>query len=155
MKEGLKRGMQLLVGLVAVLLLSIIGLLLFWSWPGHAPPFLGSDGRPVGGSISEKIRVPINGLEQGMFIRGRDVSKPVLLYLHGGMPDYFLARQQPTPLEDEFVVCWWEQRGSGLSYSSDSRRGTITVEQLIADTLTVGRRALLRSGRQGDLRRSG
>jgi pimeloyl-ACP methyl ester carboxylesterase len=61
----------------------------------------------------------------------------VLLYLHGGMPDYFLTQKYPTGLEDYFTVVWWEQRGSGLSYSTDIPPETMTAEQLISDTLAV------------------
>src|SRR5678809_1484557 len=59
------------------------------------------------------------------------------LYLHGGMPDYFLTEKYPTCLEDDFTVVWWEQRGSGLSYSPDIPRETMTLEQMISDTLAV------------------
>ena len=89
------------------------------------------------GSISEKIHVSINGVEQGMFIKGRDAGDPVLLYLHGGMPDYFLTERYPTGLDDYFTVVWWEQRGSGLSYRADIPPETVTPEQLVADTLEV------------------
>jgi pimeloyl-ACP methyl ester carboxylesterase len=94
--------------------------------------------RPVNG-ISEKIHVRINGLEQGMFIESRDEAHPVLLFLHGGpgMPEHFLTRKYPTGLEDHFTVAWWEQRGSGLSYRSDIPPETMTVEQMISDTLEV------------------
>jgi pimeloyl-ACP methyl ester carboxylesterase len=70
-----------------------------------------------------------------MFIKSKDVTNPVLLYLHGGMPDYFLTEKYPTGLEDYFTVVWWEQRGSGLSYSPDIPRETMTLEQMISDTL--------------------
>ncbi len=119
--------------------LGLYGVLLLWSYPGRPKPFLDENGRPLAGSISEKIRVEINGVPQGMFIKGRDRTKPVLLYLHGGMPDYFLAGLHATGLEDEFTVCWWEQRGSGLSYSPGLPPETITVEQLLSDTLEVTR----------------
>lgn len=61
--------------------------------PGRPSPIVDERGRPVVGSISEKICVTINGVEQGMFIRGREATKPVLLFVHGGagMPEYFLA----------------------------------------------------------------
>jgi pimeloyl-ACP methyl ester carboxylesterase len=96
-------------------------------------------GDPVDGSLSEKTRVNINGVEQGMFIRGQDQTKPVLLFLHGGpgMPEYFLDRTHPTGLEDDFVVCWWEQRGAGLSYSADLSPHAMTVDQLISDAIAV------------------
>jgi pimeloyl-ACP methyl ester carboxylesterase len=79
----------------------------------------------------------INGVEQGMFIKGRNVHNPVLLYLHGGMPDYFLTQKYPTSLEDYFTVVWWEQRGSGISFREDIPKETITLDLLISDTLAV------------------
>jgi pimeloyl-ACP methyl ester carboxylesterase len=89
--------------------------------------------------LSEKIRVDINGVPQGMFIKSCDVNHPMLLFLHGGpgMPEYFLTREYPTGLEEDFTVVWWDRRGAGLSYSPKLPRETMTVEQSIADTLTI------------------
>jgi pimeloyl-ACP methyl ester carboxylesterase len=64
-------------------------------------------------------------------------NNPVLLYLHGGMPDYFLAEKYPTGLENYFTIVWWEQRGSGLSYSKAIPPSTMTPEQMISDTKEV------------------
>ena len=111
-------------------------MLLIWS-PGKPKPFLDENGKVLAGSISEKIHVSINGVNQGMFIKSRNKANPVLLFIHGGpsMPEYFLTQNYPTGLEDNFTVCYWEQRGAGLSYSSDIPSETFTVEQLISDTL--------------------
>jgi pimeloyl-ACP methyl ester carboxylesterase len=76
-------------------------------------------------------------VEQGMFIMSKDATHPVLLYLHGGMPEYFLIQKYPTGLEDYFTVVWWEQRGSGISYGADIPPETMTVEQMISDTLEL------------------
>jgi pimeloyl-ACP methyl ester carboxylesterase len=102
----------------------------------------------LAGSISEKIRVDINGVKQGMFIKGRDAENPVLLYLHGGMPDYFLTKRYPTGLEEHFVMVWWEQRGSGLSYSADVPPETVNPEQLIRDTIELTNYLRERFGRE-------
>jgi pimeloyl-ACP methyl ester carboxylesterase len=104
---------------------------------GRPTPFVDENGRPLPGSISEKSFVTINGVRQGMFIRGKNVKNPVLLYLHGGLPDYFLTERYPISFEQDFTVVWWEQRGAGLSYSPGIPRDTITVEQLISDTLSL------------------
>ncbi|MBL8152857.1 MAG: alpha/beta hydrolase [Anaerolineae bacterium] len=90
-------------------------------------------------SIYEKAHLEVNGVQQGMFLTGANTSKPVLLFLHGGpgMPTYFLNAVYPTGLDEIFTVCWWEQRGSGLSYSADLPRETITVEQLLLDAEAV------------------
>ncbi|NTW11332.1 MAG: alpha/beta hydrolase, partial [Chlorobiaceae bacterium] len=100
-------------------------------------PFLDANGKPLDGCISEKIRIQINGVELGMFIRSRNKANPVVLYLHGGMPDYFLDTRYHAALEELFTVVWWEQRGSGMSYSRDIPRETMTVEQLISDTIAL------------------
>ena len=126
-----------LSGFLIVLAAAIMAVLLFWSRPGKPKPFLDEGGRPLPDSISEKLRIGINGLEQGMILRAKDRSRPVLLYLHGGMPEYFLSQRHPTGLDAEFVVCWWEQRGAGLSYRPGISPGSVTVGQLVADTLAL------------------
>ncbi len=132
------RGLWIVVAVVFALLGSLVGLLLLRS-PGKPEPFLDENGRPLLGSLSEKIHVNINGVEQGMFIQSKDVRNPVLLFVHGGpgMPTYFLTERYPTGLEQVFTVVWWDQRGTGLSYQPDLPRETMTVEQMIADTLEV------------------
>jgi hypothetical protein len=72
-----------------------------------------------------------------MFIKSKEAAHPVLLYLHGGMPDYFLTHRYPTGLEDDFTVVWWEQRGSGMSYSAGIPPETMMLEQMISDTLEL------------------
>ena len=104
--------------------------------PGKPEPFRDSTGKPLEGSISEKIRIKINGVEMGMFIKGKDRSKPVLLFLHGGpgMPEYAVSREYQLSLENCFTVCWWDQRGAGLSYSPDIPPETMNFEQLPQNT---------------------
>lgn len=105
--------------------------------PGVPAPFLDAAGRPRPESLAEKIFVEINGTRLGMFLKSRNAAHPVLLYLHGGMPDYFLTRRHPTGLDDAFTVVWYEQRGSGLSYRDDIPRATMTIAQLLADAVAV------------------
>ncbi|MDP3914016.1 MAG: alpha/beta hydrolase [Bacteroidota bacterium] len=63
----------------------------------------------------------------------------MLLFLHGGpgMPEYAISREYPLVLEKHFTVCWWEQRGAGLSYSSEISPEILTFDQLIADVIEV------------------
>jgi pimeloyl-ACP methyl ester carboxylesterase len=107
-----------------------------WS-DGRPLPLLGADGRPAPGSLSEKVFLDVNGTRQGMFLQSRDTARPVLLVVHGGMPEYFLTERYPTGLEELFTVAWWEQRGAGLSYDPGIPRETMTSEQFVTDTLTV------------------
>ena len=128
--------MSIVVAVLLALVLIPVSVLLLLS-PGKPLPFVDESGRPLPGSISEKVFVNINGVEQGMFIKSKDATNPVLLYLHGGLPEYFLTQRYPTGIEDHFTVVWWEQRGSGLSSGADIPAETMTPEQLIADTLEV------------------
>ncbi len=122
--------------ILAACVLIVVGFLQSHS-PGKPAPFIEANGKTLPNSLSEKVRVDINGVEQGMFIKSKDVSHPVLLYLHGGMPDYFLTEKYPTGLEDLFIVCYWEQRGTGISYDPNAPRDAIHTGQMISDTLAV------------------
>ncbi len=132
----------------SLLVLILFCTLLIYS-PGKSTPFLDESGKPLLGSISEKIHININGIKQGMIIKSKDSTHPVLLYLHGGLPDYFLTRKYPTGLEDYFTVVWWERRGSGLSYNAGIPPQEITLaatairykggNELSAQTLCTGK----------------
>lgn len=90
-------------------------------------------------SIAEKRFVEVNGVQLGMFIKGKDISNPVLLFLNGGpgIPDYFLTKKYDTGLEDVFTVCYLDYRGTALSYSSDIGIETCTTEQFLSDVNEV------------------
>jgi len=132
------RIMSIILAVLLVCILIILGVLLAYS-PGKPEAFLDQSGRPLTNSISEKVFVSIGGVEQGMFIRSKDIKKPVLLFVHGGpcFPEYFLIEKYPPGLEDYFTVCYWEERGGGLSYSPDVLLESMTMEQLTSDTIEV------------------
>ena len=136
-----QKVVRVMLGIAAVLLAGLVvltGLLLVIS-PGKPKPFLDEVGAVVNDSVSEKIWVDINGARQGMFICGRSIGNPVLLFVHGGpgMPEYFLAEKLGMQLENDFTVCYWEQRGGGLSYETGMNGGGITSAQLVDDTIGV------------------
>lgn len=89
--------------------------------------------------LNEKIFVEINGLKQCMFIKSEDTRNPVLLFLHGGpgSPEISFDAKYPTKTEKLFTVCWWEQRGAGASYQKSTKKDSMTVEQMIDDTVAV------------------
>jgi hypothetical protein len=81
--------LTVVIALVAMLL--IVATVFVALSPGAPKPITAEAGRPVQESISEKIFIEINGIRQGIFIKSNNSENPVLLYLHGGMPDYFLT----------------------------------------------------------------
>jgi pimeloyl-ACP methyl ester carboxylesterase len=130
----------MIAALVIVLILAIIplGFLLYRS-PGTLVPIHDENGKPAVNSISEKRYVNIGGIRQGMFLRGRDLDNPVLLFVHGGpsFSEFFLVEKYPSGLEEIFTVCYWDQRGGGLSYDPSMVPESLTLEQLESDLLEV------------------
>ncbi len=127
----------ILSGITSFILILLIVLLI--NSKGRPEPLLNDKGQPIEGSISEKIFINIGGTNQGMFIRGKNINNPVLLYIHGGpaFPNYFLIEKYKPGLEDIFTVCYWEQRGGGLSYNKDVTLESMNFEQLASDAIEV------------------
>lgn len=66
------------------------------------------------------------------------MGSPVLLYLAGGPGGTDLgAMRREVGLEQDFVVVAWEQRGAGKSYPALDPTSTLTVDQLVADTIEI------------------
>lgn len=96
-------------------------------------------GLPVPGSIAEITTVDIQGIKNWLVIRGKDARNPVLLFLHGGpgSPELPLLRHFNEPLEDEFVLVYWEQPGTCKSYSPDIQESDLTVDKFVDYTKGV------------------
>lgn len=133
--------MRIVIGflLSVTALISVCAGYLILISPGRPLPLRDEAGRVIAGSVSERVFVEINGIRQGMIIQSADLSNPVILFLHGGpgMPTFFLNTTHPTGLERHFTVVWWEQRGAGMSFSSDIPPDSMTVEQMMSDTVAV------------------
>ncbi len=125
-----------LLAFIVFLIVAVFITMLVLS-PGKPKQFLDKNGNKIVNSISEKIFTDINGTKQGVFLKGKNINNPVILYLHGGMPDYFLTEKYPTLLEDNFIMVWWEQRNCGISYNSDASQRSVTIEQLVEDTVEL------------------
>lgn len=125
--------------IVVTIGLATICVLLLPPSKGEIRPFLNEDGTVIDGSIAEKIFLKTNGTTLGMILEGKDISKPVLLFLGGGpgIPEYFLEQEYPTKLADEFVVCYLEYRGTSLSYDAKLNKSTLNTNQYIADVIEV------------------
>lgn len=141
----MNRSNKLIKRIMIILLTTILGLafilfvVLLLLSPGKPEQLLDTFGKPINGSISEKTFVKIGGVMQGMFIRGKNINQPILLYIHGGpaFPNYFLIDKYNPELEDYFTVCYWEQRGGGLSYTNDVTLSSMNFNQLASDAIEV------------------
>jgi len=96
--------------------------------------------------ITESGFVPVGGIEQWMAIRGRDRSRPALLFLHGGpceAQSAFLSLF--APWEERYVVATWDQRGSGRTFEkTGTSTPNMTMEQLARDAVEVTQHTLAR-----------
>jgi pimeloyl-ACP methyl ester carboxylesterase len=129
----------IICGIIFVCLLVIL-----INSPGKLPPLTDGQGIVIPGSISEKVWLEVGGIKQGMFIRGEDPTNPVILYVHGGpgtpmlqFISYLEKREESELLEKYFTVCYWDQRGAGMTYSKSTDPSTMTLEQMVEDTREV------------------
>jgi proline iminopeptidase len=124
--------------LTGVAAAALVALAVVIARPASTAPILGSDGASPVGSIAMLTSVPIGGHDQALLIRGRSVESPVLLHLAGGPGGTDLgAMRADTTLEQGFVVVTWEQRGVGKSYSALDPVETLTLAQVVADTIEL------------------
>lgn len=95
----------------------------------------------TGLSSVEKVR--LGGVDQCILIQAEDPKKPVLLIIHGGpslpLPGVSSQGQDYTIVTNtrllvkNFVVVFWDQRGTGSSYCNDIPQDTMNIEQFISD----------------------
>ncbi len=90
----------------------------------------------------------IGGIDQWVAIRGRNRSRPAILFLHGGPCDC----QSPhlaafAPWEERYVVAQWDQRGGGKTFEKDGRSApNMTVGQIACDAVEVAQHVIRETG---------
>ncbi len=103
-----------------------------------------------GNSLHESQFVRIGGIEQWVTIDGEDLSKPLILFIHGGpgstMSPY--ANAMYAGWEKDFILVNWDQRGAGKTYGRNIPtevdvdfyiENPLTVEQMVEDGIEVTR----------------
>ena len=60
------RIMLTILSLLLAGLLILVAVLAFWSYPGKPKPFLGENGKPLPSSLSEKVFIDVNGVQEGI-----------------------------------------------------------------------------------------
>ena len=107
--------------------------------PATTDPITGDDGQVLPGSVAELTRVPINGHDLAIMVRGHDVSNPVVLFLAGGPGGTELGamRRHLSSLEEHATVVTWDQRGTGRSYGALDPTDTYTLASAVDDTIAM------------------
>lgn len=98
---------------------------------GKTRPFRGPNGEVVPNSIAEVDYLHLGGIDQWVMIRGENVANPPLILLHGGpgFSETHFFRHFNAPVEKDFTVVYWDQRGSGKSFAPTIPRSSMTVER--------------------------
>ena len=124
------------LGIATVAVLALLAGLLR---PASTAPIVDAEGNRVPGSIAELVDVPVGGHDQSIMLRGVSAEAPVLLFLEGGPGGTGIGRIRNSgeDLEKSFVVATWDQRGTGKSYDALEPTATLTLDQMVQDTLAV------------------
>ena len=139
--------MKRMFKIFGLILLLIFGLLLIslviiaLNSSNMLEPLKDKEGKEIAGSITEKNWIEIGGIKQGFFIRSENPENPVILFLHGGpgSPElpFLIPCESDERLEKYFTVCYWDERGAGMSFNSSIEPSTMTVEQMVEDTRQI------------------
>ena len=146
-----KRVPKMIIGFsVFVTILLLLILIVFPPSKGKIPQFYDENGEVIENSIAEKCYLEVEDGNLGMIIMAKDISNPVLLVCGGGpgIPEYLMEYMYPSGLTDQFVVCYLEYRGTGLSYSSDIKVEEMTTEKYISDVVAVSKYLSERFGQE-------
>jgi len=92
-------------------------------------------------SIDTTEIIKIGGIKQVLSIKSKDLTKPVLLYLHGaGGSNYSLianADKITSKLQEHFIVVLWDQREYGKTFELNKSPVPLTVGLLVNDTKEI------------------
>jgi pimeloyl-ACP methyl ester carboxylesterase len=78
----------------------------------------------------------IGGIKQFVSIKGRDNTKPLLLFLHGGPGNSVIhyAEKFAKKLQNHFIVVQWDQREAGKTLTLNKSPDPLTIELFENDT---------------------
>ena len=147
------KAMRMIITLLIGLVLFVIAAMLYFIVvsTGRIREYKDEQGNPLEGSISEKIKIDVNGAQNGLFVNGKKVDNPVLLFVSSGpgTDDYFLNEKYPDMhLEDEFTICYWDYRGMGIVYDKEIDPASIDLDSLVEDTASVTKYLMERFGKE-------
>ena len=88
--------------------------------------------------VEVRETVKLGGIPQWITVRGKDLSNPLLLYIHGGPGDTMMGVSWTfqRPWEDYFTVVQWDQRGAGKTYAANdwaTVKPTMKIERFVDD----------------------
>lgn len=79
--------------------------------------------------------ITLGRIEQYIQIRGKDISNPIIIVLHGGPGNHmsFYSYAWQADLERDYTIVHWDQRGCGKTYYRNKDAPKPTFELLLTD----------------------
>jgi pimeloyl-ACP methyl ester carboxylesterase len=87
-------------------------------------------------AIDTSRQLLVGGIKQYITLKGKDRSKPLLLYLHGGPGGSVMsyANKFTSKLQEHFVVVQWDQRETGKTKQLNASPEPLTLPLMVQDT---------------------
>ncbi len=87
--------------------------------------------------LDSKERVEYNGKIFHLRVKTRDLSSPVVLFLHGGTgsPDRGHVMKYQSPLAKQFTLVCYDQRGAGLAYDKKEANTLDLTREIYMDDI--------------------
>jgi pimeloyl-ACP methyl ester carboxylesterase len=91
--------------------------------------------------IDTTVTTNIGGIQQVIKLKGKDITKPILLYLHGAGGNNFSlianADKLTSKLQEHFIVALWDQREYGKTFEINKSPKPLTIKLIVDDTKEV------------------
>lgn len=110
-------------------------------------------------SIDEEKFITLGGIEQWITIKGKDITKPVILFLHGGPGSVMTPYDEAIygEWEKDFILVNWDQRGAGRTFGRNAPteinedywiKNPLTVEQMTEDGIELSEYLIKHLGKE-------
>lgn len=141
MKKMIKKIVVRLLGIMIIIAFLVLGCLFVWRHLLQQSILSSAQEMVDQGGISEVQEVTLGGMKQYISIEGKRLDQPVCLFLHGGpglaVPYGISGRNYQETLSSHCTVVYWDQRGSGKTYSETEEIESLNYAQLETDAVEL------------------
>jgi pimeloyl-ACP methyl ester carboxylesterase len=97
-------------------------------------------------------KVKINGTEQWVMVRGQKADAPLIIHVQAGpglpMIPEAKTMEKMLHLEQDYLIAYWDQRGSGKSFNKNIDPKTVNFQQMAYDIISCTKYLLKQHNQQ-------
>jgi proline iminopeptidase len=92
-------------------------------------------------------KVEIGKKQQHIYVKGKDLNNPILIFLHGGpgFPEWGALNKYNQALFEHYTVVHWDQRGTAKSYEANENLSLDILYSDLEDLVQIVLRSLKQS----------